>query len=83
MGYQDLKLLKRPKGTTHARIVTDQGKKAKCPIKDFEVFEGVEGEVTFLKEERKGSVRKYKELGKMHFDGVWPIRVDEEETVGN
>ena len=59
MGYQDLKLLKRPKGTTHARIVTDQGKKAKCPIKDFEVFEGVEGEVTFLKEERKGSIKKY------------------------
>jgi len=80
MGYQDLKLLKRPKGTTHARIVTDQGKKAKCPIKDFEVFEGVEGEVTFLKEERKG---KYKELGKMHFDGVWPIRVEEEEAVVN
>ena len=49
MGYQDLKLLKRPKGTTHAKIVTDQGKKAKCPIKDFEVFEGVEGEVRFLK----------------------------------
>jgi len=80
MGYQDLKLLKRPKGTTHARIVTDQGKKAKCPIKDFEVFEGVEGEVTFLKEDRKG---KYKELGKMQFDGVWPIRVEEEETVVN
>ena len=65
------------------KYLLDQGKKAKCPIKDFEVFEGVEGEVTFLKEERKGSIRKYKELGKMHFDGVWPIRVDEEETVGN
>ena len=62
MGYQDLKLLKRPKGTTHARIVTDQGKKAQCEIKDFEVFEGVEGEVTFLKEERKGSIKKYKDF---------------------
>ena len=74
MGYQDLKLLKRPKGTTHAKIVTDQGKKAKCPIKDFEVFEGVSGNVTFLKEQRNG---KYTELGEMYFDGVWPIRVEE------
>ena len=80
MSYYDLKLLKRPKGTTHARIVTDQGKKAQCEIKDFEVFEGVEGNVTFLKEQRNG---KYAELGDMYFDGVWPIRVDEEETVGN
>lgn len=78
MSYYDLKLLTRPKGTTHARIVTGNGKKAQCEIKDFEVFEGVEGNVTFLKEERGG---KYKELGTMYFDGVWPIR--EEELVEN
>mgnify|MGYP003135755606 CR=1 FL=1 len=80
MSYYDLKLLKRPKGTTHARLVTDSGKKAQCEIKDFEVFEGVEGNVTFLKELRGG---KYKELGDMYFDGVWPIQVEEEETVVN
>jgi|TARA_R100000908_G_C3643693_1_gene78712 hypothetical protein len=78
MSYYDLKLLERPKGTTHARIVTEQGKKGFTAIKDFEVFEGVEGNVTFLKEERGG---KYKELGQMYFDGVWPIR--EEELVEN
>ena len=59
MGYQDLKLLKRPKGTTHARIVTDQGKKAKCPIKDFEVFEGVEGETS--KGEKHAQARRQRQ----------------------
>ena len=78
MSYYDLKLLKRPKGTTHARILTDEGKKALTEIKDFEVFEGVPGNVTFLKELRGG---KFTELGDMYFDGVWPIR--EEELVEN
>ena len=37
-------------------------------------FQGVSGKVTFLKETRKG----YVELGKMDFDGVWPIKDNEE-----
>ena len=77
--YTDLKLLERPKGTTHARIITDEGKKGFTPIREFEVFQGVEGNVTFLKEEKGG--KSYKELGKMYFDGIWPIR--EEELVEN
>jgi len=81
MSYYDLKLLERPKGTTHAQIVTEEGKKGFTPIKEFEVFQGVTGNVTFLKEERGG--KSYKELGTMYFDGVWPIRKEEEEPIEN
>mgnify|MGYP001239987371 CR=1 FL=1 len=73
--YHNMKALERPKGTTHAKIVTSGKKKARVAIKDFDTFEGVEGEVTFLKEKRGG---KYEELGKMYFDGVWPIKQEEE-----
>lgn len=65
-----LKLLERPKGTTHARISCDSKKAGLVAIKDFDCFQGVSGKVTFLKETRKG----YVELGKMDFDGVWPIK---------
>jgi|TARA_R100000781_G_scaffold108807_1_gene73513 hypothetical protein len=74
--YYNLKRLQRPKGSTHARMVTDEGKKAFTTIRDFDVFQGVSGKVTFLKEKRGG---KYEELGKMYFDGVWPIREKEEK----
>jgi len=57
-------------------MVTDEGKKAFTTIRDFDVFQGVSGKVTFLKEKRGG---KYEELGKMYFDGVWPIREKEEK----
>jgi len=80
MGYYDLKALKRPKGTTHAKLVTEEGKKALVPIKDFGVLQGTCGDVTFLKQNRKG---KYEEMGKMYFDGVWPIKVEDEESVLN
>jgi hypothetical protein len=70
---QNLSLLERPKGTTHAQIKCGRGKKGFVEIKDFDCFQGVEGVVTFLKETRKG----YVELGKMDFDGVWPIKEEE------
>jgi len=66
----NLSLLKRPKGTTHAKINCDHGKKGLVAIKDFDCFAGVSGLVTFLKETRKG----YEELGTMNFDGIWPIK---------
>jgi hypothetical protein len=69
-----LNLLERPKGTTHAKIVTKEGKKAFTPIKQFDVFQGVSGKITFLKETRKG----YTELGQMDFDGIWPIKENKE-----
>ena len=64
-----LNLLERPKGTTHAQITVEHGKKGFVAIKDFDCFQGVSGLVTFLRETRKG----YEELGTMDFDGVWPI----------
>lgn len=67
---QNLSLLERPRGTTHARIKCEQGKKGFVEIKDFDCFQGVSGVVTFLKETRKG----YEELGTMNFDGIWPIK---------
>jgi len=69
-----LSLLDRPKGTTHAKISCGQGKGGMVAIKDFDCFQGVSGKVTFLKETRKG----YVELGEMDFDGVWPIKNNEE-----
>ena len=69
-----LNLHERPKGTTHAKIVTKEGKKAFTPIKQFDVFQGVSGKITFLKETRKG----YTELGQMDFDGIWPIKENKE-----
>ena len=50
--YHNLKKLVRPKGTTHAKILCDDKKKGFTPIKDFDVFQGVSGTVTFLKEKR-------------------------------
>jgi hypothetical protein len=70
---QSLNCLERPKGTTHARIKCDRGKKGFVAIKDFDCFQGVSGVVTFLKETRKG----YEELGTMDFDGTWPIKEEE------
>ena len=74
--YHNLKKLERPKGTTDARLVTDEGKKGFTQIKDFDVFSGVSGNVTFLKEKRGGT---FEELGNMYFDGIWPIREKEEK----
>ena len=69
-----LKLLERPKGTTHAKISCERGKRGLVAIKDFDCFQGVSGKVTFLKETRKG----YTELGQMDFDGIWPIKENQE-----
>ena len=74
--YHNLKKLVRPKGTTHAKILCDDKKKGFTPIKDFDVFQGVSGTVTFLKEKRD---KTYVELGKMYFDGVWAIREKQEK----
>ena len=71
---QSLNSLKRPKGTTHALIrCATTRKRGFVAIKDFDCFQGVSGEVTFLKETRKG----YDELGQMDFDGTWPIKEEE------
>mgnify|MGYP003154121453 FL=1 len=67
---QNLNLLERLRGTTHAKIKCEQGKRGFVEIKDFDCFQGVSGVVTFLKEARKG----YEELGTMNFDGIWPIK---------
>ena len=72
---QSLNSLKRPKGTTHALIrCAATRKRGFVAIKDFDCFQGVSGEVTFLKETRKG----YDELGQMDFDGIWPIKENKE-----
>ena len=72
---QNLSLLERPKGTTHAQIKCERGKRGFVEIKDFDCFQGVSGLVTFLRETRKG----YEELGTMDFDGNWPIEKTVEE----
>ena len=72
-GFEDMRLsaLEKPKGTTHAKIVCNDGRASMVAIKDFDCFQGVSGKVIFLKENRKG---KYTELGEMDFDGTWPIK---------
>jgi len=58
--------LEKPKGATHARLVTPEKKKAVAPVKDLDVFIGTAGVITWLKEMRGNS---YKELGTTPFDG--------------
>jgi hypothetical protein len=58
--------LDKPRGATHARLVTPEKKKAVASIKDLDVFVGTTGVITWLKETRGDG---YKELGKIPFDG--------------
>jgi hypothetical protein len=62
--------LKRPKGTTHAKILTTDRKKSIVDIKHMDCFRGVEGKVTYLKKQKD----KYVELGAFDFDGNWPLK---------
>lgn len=45
---------KAPKGTTHARLIAADGKKAVVPLKHITTLDGVEGTLTFLKETKPG-----------------------------
>lgn len=58
--------LEKPKGATHAKLVTPNKKKALALVKDLDVFIGTEGVITWLKE-MKGNT--FKELGTVQFDG--------------
>ena len=60
-----MKLVK-PRGATHARIVTPDRKKATASVQDLDVFKGTAGTITWLKGSRGGG---YKELGDVQFDG--------------
>lgn len=61
-----------PRGATHIRIVTEEGKVSQEDVKNIDwVFSypfRVAGELVFLKKERGG----FKELGSIKFDGTWP-----------
>jgi|TARA_R100001443_G_scaffold36948_1_gene50745 hypothetical protein len=58
--------LEKPRGATHARIVTPEKKKSIASIKDIDVFVGTTGVITWLKETRGNT---FKELGSIAFDG--------------
>jgi len=60
-----MKLVK-PRGATHARIVTPNRKKATASVQDLDVFKGTAGTITWLKIIRGGDC---KELGSIQFDG--------------
>lgn len=45
---------KAPKGSTHVRLTTTEGKKAVVPLKNFSTLDGVDGTIAFLKETAKG-----------------------------
>ncbi len=61
-----------PRGATHIRIVTPEGKTAESDVKNIDwVFSypyKCPGKLIFLKKERSS----FKELGSIDFDGEWP-----------
>jgi len=61
-----------PRGATHIKLVTEEGKIAESEVKDIDwVFSypfRCTGKLLFLKKERTG----FKELGSIDFTGVWP-----------
>jgi|TARA_Y100001937_G_scaffold96127_1_gene130619 hypothetical protein len=63
-----------PRGATHIKLVTPEGKTNQADVKDIDwVFSypfRVPGKLIFLKKEKNG----FKELDSIEFDGVWPPR---------
>jgi hypothetical protein len=60
--------LEKPKGATHARIVTSNKKKATVEVKELDCLLGVAGWITWLK---VGPHGRTQELGKTNYDGKW------------
>lgn len=58
--------LEKPRGATHARIITSNKKKAVVEVKELDCLSGVAGSITWLK---VGPHKCTKELGKTNFDG--------------
>jgi len=86
--------MKTPRHTTHVKIdTTFEGTKRTSimDIKDMECIAGVPGKVTYLrimsKREADKKVdlylhgNKYEVLGSFMFDGKWPIKEKETETI--
>ena len=61
-----------PRGATHIRLVTDEGKMSESDVKNIDwVFSypfRCPGKLVFLKKVRNG----FKELATIDFDGIWP-----------
>jgi hypothetical protein len=60
--------LKRPRGSTHARISTSNKASAVVEVKDLDCFQGVAGKIVWLKGSKKNGFR---ELGESDFDGEY------------
>mgnify|MGYP003120176930 CR=1 FL=1 len=86
--------MKSPKHTTHVKIDTVfEGRKQSSvmDIKDMDCIAGCAGKVSYLrligKREPDQKVdlymhgNKYKVLGVFKFDGEWPIKKEETETI--
>ena len=59
--------LDKPRGATHARIVTPNKTKSLVNVKDLDCLQGVGGKIVWLKDTRDG----FKELGESEFDGEY------------
>jgi hypothetical protein len=60
-----------PRGATHIRLITPEGKTGLAEAKDISVFcypFKCTGKLIFLKKVKGG----FKELDSLEFDGVWP-----------